>query len=436
MRFYIGNAFLAPVFVAILCVAGCADSQGPARGLEASQQAALPPGGATLGLSANPSALTFTASQPQTFTATDQSAGSITVATSDSGVATVTPESAPAKKTPGTAGHSATFTIMPHASGNAVVTVADKRGRTVYVAVTVSLQRLYVSNLDAPNFGSVTVYAAGASGNAAPVAKVVGPNTRIMDVRGIAVDASREIYLISDVSQEVLVFAANANGDAAPIRTIAGPSTGICMPKGIVVDAAGKVYVSNFCGSVGGKILVFPAGANGDASPVAEIAGPASQLCGPWGLALDTSGRLYVANVYPCEPSITVYAPNANGSAAPLQVITGTNTSLCNLHDIAVDSIRRIYVPSYCNESSSYVSVFAPGSNGNVTPISIIAGTNTKLDSPLGIAANPSGEIVVANTFANRISVFAAAANGDVAPISTIAGPDTNLRNPNAVALH
>ena len=43
----------------------------------------------------------------------------------------------------------------------------------------------------------------------------------------------------------VTVYAALANGNVAPIRTIAGRSTQLSYPTGIAVDGSGHIYVAN-----------------------------------------------------------------------------------------------------------------------------------------------------------------------------------------------
>jgi len=53
------------------------------------------------------------------------------------------------------------------------------------------------------------------------------------------------------------------------------------------------------------------------------------------GLALDTSGKIYVANQG--GASVTVHAKGATGNATPIATINGTtNTDLVDIHDVAV----------------------------------------------------------------------------------------------------
>ncbi|HXQ30329.1 MAG TPA: NHL repeat-containing protein [Gemmatimonadales bacterium] len=120
---------------------------------------------------------------------------------------------------------------------------------------------------------SVTVYAtAGLSGtvNLAPTDTIVGDNTDLVLPEGIAVDAAGNIYVANFEGNTITVYAAGANGNATPMAVIAGDSTGLSAPWGIVLDGAGHIYVSN---SDNNTITVYPAGANGDVVPTATIQG-------------------------------------------------------------------------------------------------------------------------------------------------------------------
>jgi DNA-binding beta-propeller fold protein YncE len=55
--------------------------------------------------------------------------------------------------------------------------------------------------------------------------------------------------------------------------------------------ASAPLYVANYAGQ---RITVYSASANGNATPVATIAGSNTSLNFPYGIARDTAGRLYV----------------------------------------------------------------------------------------------------------------------------------------------
>jgi hypothetical protein len=190
-------------------------------------------------------------------------------------------------------------------------------------------------------------YPAGSTGNVAPAAVIAGSNTQLNAPYGIAIDRTGRIYVsnqgVSGASKgegSVTIFAAGANGDVAPIATI-GRAFISGTPvvdnnrglSGVAVDGQGNIYVANFATGLAFGVLstdsvaVYPPGTNGNSvAPTSTIGGPNSGLGGPTGVAVDSAGKIYVANTG--LASITVYAAGANGDVAPIATISGSNTGL------------------------------------------------------------------------------------------------------------
>jgi hypothetical protein len=259
--------------------------------------------------------------------------------------------------------------------------------------------RLYVSNGE----GTITVYAAGATGNATPTATIAGSNTGLSFPSGIALDGAGQLYVANSLNcpnvsdcfdASITVYAAGATGNATPTATIHGSNTGLHDPTGIALDGAGRLYVRNLAG-----ITVYAAGATGNATPIATIQVSTTGLgLVPAGIALDAAGRLYVANpqlagVGSSSGSIAVYAAGANGNATPIATIQGSNTGLNTPAGIALDAAGRLYVANPGNGGSvgpwagpgNTVTVYTPGATGNVAPTGMIAGRKTGLNNPTSI---------------------------------------------------
>ncbi len=62
--------------------------------------------------------------------------------------------------------------------------------------------------------------------------------------------------------------------------------------------------------------------ANGNAAPAWRLAGATTKLTGPGGVAFDTSGDLFLADV---SNAILKFAPGAEGNVAPIATIQGSN---------------------------------------------------------------------------------------------------------------
>jgi 6-phosphogluconolactonase (cycloisomerase 2 family) len=249
--------------------------------------------------------------------------------------------------------------------------------------------KIYVAN-DATD--SILTFAANPSGNVneAPLATITGSNTGL-DPAGIALDTGGKIYVANPAggngAGSITVYAANPTGtlNESPLATITGPNTNLDDPRGITVDSAGKIYVAgNDQFAFGGIITVYAANPTGtlDETPLATITGPSSPttpnstgLSAPVAVAVDASGKIYVANN--SDSSVTVYAANPSGTLdeAPLATIAGSNTGLDNPTGIALDASGKIYV---VNNTSATVTIYPANPSGtlNETPLATITGLN------------------------------------------------------------
>jgi hypothetical protein len=281
---------------------------------------------------------------------------------------------------------------------------------------------LYVAN----NTGTVSVYAAGASGTAPPIQKISGSKTGLNQPYGIAVDASGNMYVANYAggsgSGSVTVYAAGATGNVKPTTTITGSNTGLVTPVGVALDPVnGDIYVANDYGgaSGSGSVTSYAPGSNGNVSPTSTITGTNTGLLTPFGLALDASGNIYVPN--PEAASITIYAAGATGNVAPMKTITGASTGLNLPYQVALDSSTNIYV---ANTNGNSLTVYAAGANGNVAPIRTIEGSATKLGMPEGIALDGSfsNNIYASNHSGLSVTAYAAGTKSNVRPILTIKG--------------
>lgn len=271
---------------------------------------------------------------------------------------------------------------------------------------------------------TATVYPAASGPNAfATGASAFGTTT------GVRRSASGGLVYVANVTQfnigdppsvgSVVYFPAGSNGDVAPSGVIAGANTLLTLVDGIVVDGSGEIYVAN---TDTNSIVGFPAGSSGNVPPNIVIAGSNTGLASPIGLALDTAGNLYVANCGQCNygppgrNSVEEFAAGSNGNVAPARRIAGNKAQLGYLNQLAVDKHGKIYV---ANETSDAILVFGRAAKGNASPIRIISGPNTGINTPDGMALGPSG-IYVTAIYGNYIGRFARDANGDVAPRSNL----------------
>jgi sugar lactone lactonase YvrE len=262
--------------------------------------------------------------------------------------------------------------------------------------------------------------------------------------------AQSSIYVSNSGDNNITVYAPNPNGtiNESPVAQINGTNTGLAEPYGIAVDASGKIYVANKLGGGGsGSITVYAANPSGtiNETPLATIAGTGTGLNGPEAIALDASGNIYVANF---ADTITVYPPNPSGTLneAPLATITGAATQLTSPYGIAVDTTGKIYVANELGGNnvgySGSITVYAANPSGTLdeTPLGEIIGSNTGLNDPIGVAVDASGNICVVNfggPSGSNVIVYAPNPSGvqNEVPFATIVGSATGLGTSTAIAL-
>jgi len=250
------------------------------------------------------------------------------------------------------------------------------------------------------------------------------------------------VPLYLTMAASVREYAQGATGAATPIINISGSNTTLAGVRGVALDTEGNVYVANY---TIGTVTQFAAGANGNSTPVTTLNVPGY----PYGVALDGNNNLYVTNWYAevGSPFVRVYSAGASGSAAPFAAITdATDPASCSGSPpcynqpagVAVDNQGNVWVSFIAgNDSGSSlgaVAEYPPGSNGKVTPLRVIIGSNTGLHQPYGIAIDSSSNIWAVNETGSIVE-FAASATGNAAPINTISGSNTLLNQNWAIVL-
>src|SRR5262249_4156624 len=113
---------------------------------------------------------------------------------------------------------------------------------------------------------SITVYAADAKGDVAPLRRIQGEKTGLNWPMAIDVDRDRnEIAVANNGDSSIRIFRRGDTGDVAPVRIIKGPRTGIVGPMGVAYDSKNsEIWVANYGEHTA---LVFPITATGNVAP-------------------------------------------------------------------------------------------------------------------------------------------------------------------------
>ncbi len=204
--------------------------------------------------------------------------------------------------------------------------------RVYNIAVDEARSELFVTVEFPPE---VDVYHKDASGEDLPIRRLVGPNTGLNSVHGIAVDEENQLMYVntwghySDFTTPgtggyedpaIKIYALHASGDTPPLRVIQGDQTQLNWPAAMKLNPEnGDLYVAN---DIGQSILVFAAAAtaNGNVAPARVIKGDQTRLSYPTGIALDLKNReVWVSNMG--TASATAYPLMADGNTPPLRRI-------------------------------------------------------------------------------------------------------------------
>jgi sugar lactone lactonase YvrE len=257
---------------------------------------------------------------------------------------------------------------------------------------------------------------AGYSGDNGPAARA-----QLNAPWGIAVDSAGNLYIADSGNNRVRKV---SNG---VITTVAGNNVAaqLSNPTGVAVDTSGNIYIADANNNVIRKV------SNGVTTTVAGtgtaggnlLTGPATsvQLNAPWGVAVDGSGNLYIADY---------------GNNIIRKVSGGALTSLINVTGptgIAVDAAGNQYVTSF---GGSFVGFLPVSGSPAIVAGNQVAGyagdggaaTSAELDGPASVALDPSGNLYIADYYNNVVRKVSGGA------ITTVAGGPLGLVGDNGPA--
>ena len=185
------------------------------------------------------------------------------------------------------------------------------------------------------------------------------------------------------------------------------PSTSSTSMYGVASDFSGNLYISDSANSTiyrvteSGSISLFAGtvGAEGSNDGTTTVA----RFKNPHGMAVDKSGNIYIADTG--NGSVRVVNSSgsvgtvATGLVSPWGVACAANGDVyvTDMGDHCVYRVRRADGPL---ASAATVIAGAPGTSGD---ISAEYGQSARFDSPTGIAVDPSGYILVADSGNDKI---------------------------------
>ncbi|MET0262244.1 MAG: MBG domain-containing protein, partial [Rariglobus sp.] len=235
-----------------------------------------------------------------------------------------------------------------------------------------------------------------------------GSDARFNEPSGIAASSDGSVLYVAE-QRNHLIRKIVVSGGVGTVSTLAGgaehagsangagEAARVNEPQGLALDSSGNVFVADFFNNLIRKIT--PAG-------VVTTFAPGLELSFPTGLAIDASNNVFVADsgsqvIRKITPAgvATIFAGTLN-SQGYLDGSTGLTSKFFNPFDVTLDSAGYLYVADYGNHLIRRITINGDGAAGVVQTL---AGTDNSLGAADGVAnaarfRNPSGVLALSAT--------------------------------------
>ena len=289
---------------------------------------------------------------------------------------------------------------------NSPTAVAVDTSGTVYVA---DLNNQLIRKITSA--GVVTTLAGSVAGSA----DGTGSAAQFNNPRGVAVDAAGTVYVGDTANYSIRkitpagVVTTMAGGTLGTADGT-GSAAQFNIPSGVVVDSSGTVFVADAGNHRIRKIT--PAGVvttlAGSVAGSADGTGSAAQFYYPRYVAVDSAGMVYVADtsnqrIRKITPAgvVTTFAGSSQGYADG----TGTAAQFNAPGGVAIDTSGTVYAADLNNQRirkitpAGVVTTLAGSTQGYADG----TGTAAKFWTPYGVAVDPLGTVYVVDNGNNRI---------------------------------
>lgn len=248
-----------------------------------------------------------------------------------------------------------------------------------------------------------------------------GPEASFSWPQGVTVDVSGNVY-VADGSNNMIrkitpagvvtTLAGNGNGWNGSYNGT-GAFASFYFPTGVALDTSGNIYVADEWNNMIRKIT--PAGivstlAGNTTSGLANGIGTEARFYSPYGVAVDTSGNVYVADqdnrmIWKITPEGVVTTLAGSGTRGSSNG-TGAEASFILVWDVAVDVLGNVYVADIGTNSIRKITPAGVVTTlAGYDPSGSVTGTlaSARFNNPTGLAVDASGNVYVADQGNNVI---------------------------------
>jgi streptogramin lyase len=201
---------------------------------------------------------------------------------------------------------------------------------------------------------------------------------------------------VNDVASKVALFSpalASAPNDWSMPLNFAPTGSNFNFPFGVAIDSSGHVWVTNFDGNTVTAL-------NNDGTLFGNFAPTGSNFNTPVGVAIDSSGRVWVTNDGGGPSGLgTVTALNNDGS-----LFLNNSSEFDGPEGVAIDGSGHVWVANAAGgpgDTGYVTALFGDGSlDGNFFP------TGSNFNTPVGVAIASTGVVWVTNQMGNTITAL------------------------------
>jgi sugar lactone lactonase YvrE len=243
---------------------------------------------------------------------------------------------------------------------------------------------------------------------------------------GVAVDSSGNVYvgdednqLIREITSGGVVSTLAGQAGVTGATNATGTAASFNGPCGVAVDNLGNVYVADYYNRLireitSGTVVMTLAGQAG-VMGTTNATGTAASFSYPQGVAVDTSGNVYVADglddlIRKITSGGIVSTLAGQAGVTGATNATGTAATFYDPVGVAVDSSGNVYVAEYGNNDIRKITsggvVTTLAGQAGVTGATNATGTAASFNGPGGVAVDNLGNIYVADSGNNLIRLI------------------------------